>query len=241
MYNVYVITLPKGEVYVGCTNDIINRKNQHNENARKRKNRFATYVADNYPNLKLIETDLKIIATFEDRNEALKFEKKTAKSYIGKTILLNDNYNIDCSRKGKNIGNTAKSYVLIDIENHSETIISNLRQYCIKNNLSYKDLQRTTNKIALYNSRYKCFYENEWLDIEDKEYYLSGKFYKEHLENSKNNAIIKMSKTYLVKTPMGELVKVTNLDKFAREHNLSAGTLHSKGGKTNGYMVVKRY
>ena len=118
MYYVYVIELPNKEVYVGCTNNIIRRKDQHNENVRKRKNRFAQYVADNYPNLKLTKQDLNIIASFKERNEALKYEKKTTKSYIGKAVLLNDMYNIDYSRKGKNIGHTAKKYVLIIFLNY---------------------------------------------------------------------------------------------------------------------------
>lgn len=243
MYYVYTITLSKGEIYVGCTSDIKRRQHQHNENIRKRKNRFATYIADNYPTFFLKFSDFTIIATFEDRKEALKYERKTAKSYIGKTILLNDNYNLDCSRIGKNLGNTAKNYFLIDTVLHTETQISDLRQYCLKNNLDYKLIQRTVkgNKIAY--QRYKVFYECDWLDVENKEYYLSGQFYIDNIENHKQHIIDTYGKRYLVRTPSGEIVEVVNLNRFAREHNLSDGTLHSTlslDKSTKGYKVIKR-
>lgn len=243
MYYVYTITLPKGEVYVGCTNFLRRRKDQHNENKRNRHGRFATYIADNYPDLTIALKDLNVIASFANRDEALKYEKKTAKSYIGKSVLLNDNYNVDCSRKGKNIGNTAKKYVLVDIVAHGVVYIFDLMQYCKKNGLEYSLIQRTVRGCKVAYNRYKAFYEFDWLDIEDKEYYLSGQFYADHLEKSRIAHGKKTSKTYLVRTPTGEVETITNLDKYAREHNLTAGTLHSTltlPKSTKGYKVIKR-
>lgn len=243
MYHIYEIELKNGEKYVGCTNNIKRRTTQHNDNIKNKRNRFSKYISENYPNLKLKYTDLKVKASFENRKEALKYEKKLTISHIGKCVLLNDNYNIDCSRKGKNLGNTGKNYVLIDIENQTETIIYDLRQYCLNNNLDYKLIQRTVNgnKVAYF--RYKVFYYNDWQDIEKKDYYLSGKFYSDHLEKIQENKSKNYAKQYLVKIPNGEIIKVTNLDKFAKENNLTIGTLHStfkKNKPTKGFQVIKR-
>ena len=117
MYYVYKIELKNGEVYIGCTNNIKRRRNQHNENIRLKKSKLGKYISENYNNLILQNKDLQIQASFIDRKQALTYEKKLTVSYIGKCkYLLNDNYNIDCSRKGKNIGNTSKNYILIDIQ-----------------------------------------------------------------------------------------------------------------------------
>lgn len=243
MYHVYKITLKNGEVYVGCTDNVRRRKDQHNENIRKQKSRLAIYISNNYPNKKLVTKDLEIQASFINRNEALKYEKSLTKSFINKVVLLNDNYNIDCSRKGKNLGNTSKEYVLIDISSNNCVEIFDLRQYCLQNNLPYKDIQKTINKNSISNGKYKVFYKQEWEDIEDKDYYLSGKFYKDKIYQNKNKLIARNSKKYLVETPTGEVIEVFNLDKFARENNLTSGTLHAtykKNKSTKGYKVIKR-
>ena len=90
----------------------------------------------------------------------------------------------------------------------------------MNNNLDYKLIQRTVNgnKVAYF--RYKVFYYNDWQDIEKKDYYLSGKFYSDHLEKVQENKSKNYAKQYLVKIPNGEIIKVTNLDKFAKENNL---------------------
>ena len=243
MYYVYIIKLPKGEVYVGCTSNIRRRKDQHNENVRKSKGRFANYIKNNYTDLTLQVKDFDVIASFAERNEALKYEKKTAKSFIGKAVLLNDNYNIDCSRKNKNLGHTAKCYVLIDINNMTETHIKDLRQYCLAQGLNYQLIHRTVKGNKLAYQRYKVFYECDWLDIKDKKYYLSGQFYKDYVQSLQEKKSNAYSKQYLVQAPDGQIIKVKNLDKFAREHNLTAGTLHSTltlNKKTKGYKVIKR-
>ncbi len=241
MYYVYKIELKNGEVYIGCTNNIKRRRNQHNENIRLKKSKLGKYISENYNNLILQNKDLQIQASFIDRKQALTYEKKLTVSYIGKCkYLLNDNYNIDCSRKGKNIGNTSKNYILIDIQEKKEIKIYDLRQYCINNNLDYKLIQRTVKGNKLSYNRYKVFYEYEWIDIKNKDYYITGEFYKNYLEKLKQN---RKCKKYLVKLPSGEIKEVINLDKFARENNLTSGTLHAtyiKKKKTKGYQVIKR-
>lgn len=243
MYHVYIVTLPNNELYVGCTNNIARRKDQHNENIRKKRGKFASYISENYPGKFLGTIDLEIQASFQSRSDALKYEKSLTKSFISKAVVLNDNYNVDCSRKGKNIGNTAKEYVLIDIVDSTETYLCDLRQYCLRNGLEYSLIQRTVGKNCIAYSRYKAFYKQEWEDIEDKQYYISGKFYKDKLERLKTEKSQRSAKKYLVETPPGEIVEVFNLDKFAREHGLTSGTLHatySKHKKTKGYQVIKR-
>lgn len=54
MYHVYIVTLPNNELYVGCTNNIARRKDQHNENIRKKRGRFASYISENYPGNSLV-------------------------------------------------------------------------------------------------------------------------------------------------------------------------------------------
>lgn len=86
-----------------------------------------------------------------------------------------------------------------------------------------------------------------WKDIQGYE----GLYQVSNLGNVKNKIqpylkqerIKKSCKQYLVKIPNGEIVKVTNLDKFARENNLTSGTLHStfkKNKPTKGFQVIKR-
>lgn len=245
LYNVYVITLENGEKYVGCTNNITRRKTQHNENVRKKKNRFAQYVADKYPDKIFVDSDLLVIATFQDRSEALKYERKTAKSYIGKYVLLNDNYSDSCTRKGKNLGNTSKDYVLVDFVEHTSEFLSCLRGYCKSRGWSASLLNKTIHGNCVSYGRYKLFYSDVWQDMDEekKEYYLSGKFIIEHQENLKKLKQRNYSKKYLVKTPSGNIEEVVNLSKYAREHNLTEGTLHAtliKKKPTKGYMVMER-
>lgn len=243
MYYVYKITLPQKEVYVGCTNNLRRRKDQHNGNVKKCKNRFADYVAHNYKDLIFSTKDLEIQAAFKDRNEALKFERQLTKSLIPYNLVLNDNYNVDCSRKGKNLGNTSKEYVLIDIENNSCEYVFNLRQYCINHSLDYKLIQRTVSKKSIAYNKYKVFYKQEWEDIENKDYYLSGEFYKDKLKEDKEIRVKKIQRRFKILTPSGEIIEIENLEKFSREHNLTSGTLsatYTKKNKTKGYQVIER-
>ena len=99
------------------------------------------------------------------------------------------------------------------------------------------------NALDNLNTYYKE-YENhdDILDchIKNKDYYITGEFYKNYLEKLKQN---RKCKKYLVKLPSGEIKEVINLDKFARENNLTSGTLHAtyiKKKKTKGYQVIKR-
>lgn len=242
MYYVYKITL-NNSLYIGCTNNLQRRKDQHNENARKLKSKFGAFLNQN--NIILQKSDLEIIRSFEDRKEALNYERYITLEYAKQGIsLLNDNYTNECTRKGKNIGNTAKDYVVIDILTHSYTIVHDLRQYAVNSKLfSYKSIQDTLKKVHICKNRYKAFYLKDWECIEDKDYYLSGKFLEDINIKNKISAVNKTSKRYKVLTPVGEIIEVKNLDKYAREVGVSSGTLHStyKSGKTvRGYRVIER-
>lgn len=236
MYYVYLITFDNF-FYVGCTNNLRRRKDQHNENARNKKSKLGIFLNEN--SIVLKTSDLRVLFNYDDRSKALRKERKLALDMDNQGHnLLNDNYTHTCSRKGKNIGNTAKTYYVIDFIEHSEIKVNDLRQYCIKCNLDYKLMQRTAKGNHYYNNRYKVFHESDWENEVCKEKYLSGEFVKEAKQNQK-----RFVKEYVVLLPNREKEKVINLDKFAREHHLSSGTLHAtyiKGKPTKGYQVIRR-
>lgn len=242
MYKVYLLSFDDGHEYIGCTNNVRRRRDQHNENARERKSKLGIYLNDN--GIVLKENDFTVLNSFEDRSVALKCEREEAiKRNKHKGTLLNDNYTDTCSRKGKNIGNTAKKYIVIDIVNQTSTPIDNLRQYCISEGLNYKSMQDTVNKTHICLNRYKVFYYEKWEQTENKNYYINGDFLKDIYTKNRSNHVSRCSKKYEVQHPDGTLKIVTNLDNFAREHNLTPGTLHStlsKNKKTKGYKVIRR-
>ena len=126
MYQVYKLTF--GDyVYIGCTNNIRRRKNQHNENARNRKSKLGRFLDDK--SIVLRVDDFEILAASDNRAEILKLEKKiTVQNEQEGHKLLNDNYSSDCSRKGKNIGNTSKTFFVIDCHDHTAVKVTDLRQ-----------------------------------------------------------------------------------------------------------------
>lgn len=241
MYFVYKITFKNG-TYIGCTDNLRRRKDQHNENSRKRKSKFGRYLSDN--NITLSLDDMEIIYKNEDRAEALKTERMAVlESDKNGVHLLNDNYTKECSRKGKNIGNTSKEYYVIDFFNHNVIFVNNLRQFCIKNALDYKLLQRTVKGDKYTKSGYKVFYKNEWETEPEKDKYISGKFIDDMKKVLADGNRARNSKRYEVRFPNGDVKEVYNLDHFAREHGLTSGTLHSthiKGKPTKGYQVIRR-
>ncbi len=241
MYYVYRLTFEHG-VYIGCTNNIRRRKNQHNENARKQKSKLGNYLFQN--GIVLTVNDFEIVYSFSDRKEALLFERETTKNMEASGFhLLNDNYSYLCSRKGKNIGNTAKEYVVVDFVDHKTKTIKDLRQYSLSVGLDYKLLQRTVKGENVCYGRYKVFYLDHWKMVKDKERFVSGRFLTEKKERRLRENANRTAKNYLVSFPDGHIEVVTNLDKFARSHNLTSGTLHAtyKAKKpTKGYQVIKR-
>lgn len=241
MYQIYKLTFGK-RVYIGCTNNIRRRKNQHNENARNRKSKLGKYLADN--GLVLTINDFLIIASEKDRPKAFEIEKAAAvqEEKTG-SILLNDNYSMDCTRKGKNIGNTAKNFVVIDFVEHTMTEVTDLRQYCQANGLDYKLLHRTAKSGHEYKNRYCAFSAEEWAKEPNKEKYLDGSFVNEVMAKAREDSKRKMAKWYEVKFPDGHTEVVFNLNHFAAEHNLTAGTLHAtliNNKATKGYQVIRR-
>lgn len=241
MYMVYRLRFGEAGVYIGCTNNIERRKNQHNENARKQKSKLGRFLHNN--GIVLSQNDFEIIYKSEDRANALAVEREVAFSQEKDGhILLNDNYSSQCSRKGKNIGHTAQEYVVIDFVSHTEEEVYDLRQYCIKNGIDYRLLHRTTKSGHSCGNRYCAFKKEEWDTLQDKGKYLSGSFLDDVKENVRE-ALVNRAKTYEVSFPDLHVERVTNLDKFAREHNLTPGTFHAtliKGKPTKGYQVLRR-
>lgn len=241
MYLVYRLRFGERE-YIGCTDDIRRRKNHHNENARKLKSKLGKYLSEQ--KIVLTESDFEIIGSFDHREDAMDFERKTAIDLSAKGVnLLNDNYAADCTRKGKNHGHCTKDYILIDYINHTVTAVNNLRQYCIQNGLSYSVVERTAKRNSYCELGVKAFLADDWEKEQNKEKYLSGEFVNDIKRSARESHVDKTSKKYIVRFPDGHEEAVKNLDKFAREHNLTGGTLHAtitKNKPTKGYQVLRR-
>lgn len=243
MYYVYELLFENGERYVGCTNNIRRRKDQHNENTRKKKSKLGKYLNKHYPGSQLEESDFNILASYENRAKALEHEREYAKTLNGNTVLLNDNYSKNCSRKGKRNNVPVKKYCLVDYLDHTTTIVENLRKYCIENGLNYKNIQGTTSKSHTCNGRYKAFLLEDWEKIEDKDYYVSGDFAKDITKKHIKAVVENHVKEYVVLTPQGEKVKVRNLSQYAREVGVNEGNLHgsyASNKPAQGYKVIER-
>lgn len=242
MYHVYKLRF--GEcVYVGCTNNIKRRKDQHNENARKKKGKLGTFLFSN--RIILTEGDFQIVFSDPDRAKALDKEKTEAvRAENEGFVLLNDNYSRDCTRKGKNLGNSAKEWVIVDCREHTASSVSDLRQYAISNGMDYKLLQRTGNG-GICGGRYAALRKEDWekLGEEKRAEYTSGLYIENRGKNAQNARIGKTAKSYMVRFPDGHEEMVRNLDAFARDHSLTSGTLHAtytKKKPTKGYQVIGR-
>lgn len=241
MYYVYKISL-LGRAYIGCTNYLRRRKDQHNGNARTRKSKLGRFLDDN--NITLKTSDLKVIGEYENRQEALDAERLLARELASQgEDLLNDNYANDCTRKGTRRNWCSKEYVLVNYINHTATKVSNLRHYCVEKELDYQNIQRTATSGHYTESGYVAFYAEDWEAEQDKELYLSGRIVEQTKQHINDLKVERNAKVYEVRFPDGHTEIVKNLDKFAREHNLTSGTLHgtiTKGKPTKGYQVIRR-
>lgn len=240
-YYIYKITV-NDKIYIGCTNNLRRRLNQHNSNAKKRNSKLGVYLDDNH--IILSSKDMTILHECNDRKIAFRIERRVTKEYEQRGFeILNDNYSVNCTRKGKTIGCSSKEYYLINYLNHTSTYVNNLRQYCISNDLNYKNIQHTIRGNKVCNDGYKVFEKEQWESIGNKDYFLSGEFIQDNQNNTINNLITRCSKQYKVRFPDGHIETIVNLDNFAREHNLTSGTLHatlSKNKPTKGYQVLER-
>ena len=218
------------KIYVGCTNDITRRKDQHNENARKRKSKFGIFLNDNQ--IKLTVDDFNVLHQVRDRLKGLKIERDTAVAFEKSGFdLLNDNYSKDCSRKGKWVANIHSSFewVLVDFQEKKATKLLSLRNYCNKNGLNYRGIHRTSRSGHHCENRYVAIRYEDWKVMSNKERqsYISGEYLKDVYSKVIENHIERQSKTYKVIFPDGREEIVKNLDKFAREHNINDGNLHN--------------
>lgn len=249
MYFVYRVSFPEyNAIYIGCTNDIRRRKDQHNENARKGKSFLGRFLLS--VGIKLAESDFEIIDESEDRKVALKSEKDHVNELIGTGVLiLNDNYSNHCSRVGlKGSDNpSSKTYVLIDVLNHTTEVVDDVHGWCESNGIkSYKTLIGTAKRKPLMHAgRYIMRNIGEWDEMSDKDRndLVSGAWYAKRRESSERNRRTLISGKYLVLTPSGKTVEVTNLDQYAIEHGINKGNLHatlSKGNTACGYRVLEK-
>lgn len=79
MQYVYKIELLNKYIYIGTTNKLRRRKDQHNENARKEKSYFGKFLKQH--NIELKTSDLQVLSQFTDRREAFKEEARLIKHY----------------------------------------------------------------------------------------------------------------------------------------------------------------
>lgn len=248
MYYVYKISVDEsGAVYVGCTNNLRRRKDQHNGNARTGKSYFGRYLASIG---KVLSTqDLKVIASFTDRAEALKVERDTVHALVkSDTTVLNDLYSDHCSKTWLSGPDnpSSKEFVVIDMSEHTAERVRSAGEWCkARPEVSYKTLVGTANRKPLvHKGRYLMRHAEEWDGLTDSEKndLISGKWYSDTRAASESRRKSKLSHEYVVETPNGiEIVK--NLDAYARDHGINPGNLHASRttGKTAaGYKVIKK-
>lgn len=251
MYYVYKVKFDEyNAIYVGCTNNIRRRKDQHNENARNEKSYFGRFLKEH--GIILNESDFEIIAEFENRALALAFERETTIK-MNKTgvLVLNDLYSDHCSKVGMFGKNnpSSKVFVLIDMKDHTTELVDDLHGWC--NMHEYEGVAYTTlvgtskRKPHVHKNRYIVREIDEWNAISEseKEDLVSGKWYEDHLAKRMKEHIERKCRTYLVRTPNGDVIEVKNLDKFARDNGINDGNLHASltnGHTARGYKVLKR-
>jgi len=246
MYKVYLIIFKnKKAVYVGCSNNLTRRIHQHNEHSRKQSSKLGRFLNDN--NIKLERVNMVVVREFENRKKALKLEKELTISFDkGHMKVLNDNYTKACSRKGKSNNDKFKKlhWILIDFKKDKATSIESLKAYCKNHKLDYRGIHSTSKTVHSHKNRYKLFKEEDWLNLTQpqKVKFLNGSFLDEIKNDILKKHIKRNAKTYIVRYPNGKKETITNLDKFAREHNINSGNLHasiSNGRKANGYKAYK--
>ena len=245
MYYVYKILLPFNHVYIGTSNNLRRRKDQHNENARKQKSYFGKYLWENNTILSL--DNFEIIYSSEDRKLALEKEDYYIRYYDNHNDYISLNESKTKIEKKKNIiHKTSMNFVIVDFINHKFIIVNNLRDYELKNGFSRGSIHRTCmNKYSVTQNKYKAFHLEEWNSMSEelKEFYLSGKFLLEKEQKIRENKIFINQKEYLLESKKGEIIKIKNLDKFAEENGINKGDLHNSYNDKHwckGYRVIER-
>ncbi|MBO7691918.1 MAG: GIY-YIG nuclease family protein [Methanobrevibacter sp.] len=245
MYYVYKIELPFKHVYIGATNNITRRKDQHNENARKEKSYFGRYLKEN--NIILNQDNFEILYSSEKRKEALKQEEYYIKKYDNDKNYVSLNESKTKREKKKVVINkTCLEYIVIDFVDHNFWYVKDIREYELNNDFCRGCLHRTVrSKFTITKNRYKAFYLNVWnnMTADEKEYYLSGKFLEDKNKKLKENKQHNYQKRYLVENKSGETFVVTNLNEFARQHGINKGNLHNSFKShtwCNNYRVKER-
>ncbi len=249
MYYVYKVEIPEhNAIYIGCTNDIRRRKDQHNGNATTGLSYFGRFLSK--IGKRLEESDLKVVREFNDRPDALKYEKNAVLALHGTGVnILNDIYSDHCSRVGLygKANPTSKTYMLVDIKEHTTELVEDVHGWCNSHGIqSYKTLIGTAKgKPHLHLGRYAMRDIAEWDSMSecDRNYLVSGEWYNDLLKSNLQKVTVSASKRYLVETPSGEQVEVFNLEAYAKEHGVNPGNLHGSyvSGKTAaGYRVIER-
>lgn len=249
MYYVYKVSFPTyNAVYIGCTNNLRRRKDQHNANARTGKSFFGRFMKS--AGIVLSVDDMKVIGEFAKRPKALGMERDETLALRGTGILmLNDNYSDHCSRRGLcgELNPNSRRYIVIDMENHTIEQIENVHAWCDSHDgTSYKTLIGTaTQRPYVHAGRYILRRAEEWgsMSKEERAALVSGAWYADLRAESEKGRRETISKRYRVIEPDGSEVIVKNLDQYAKEHGVNAGNLHASlrsGKAAAGYTVVER-
>ena len=245
MYYVYKVKLPFNYVYIGTTNNIRRRKDQHNGNAKTEKSYFGKFLKEN--NIILKKDDFEILFKSNDRKKALEVEEHYIKLYDDDSNYISLNEAKTKREKKKVIVNkTCLEYVVIDIKEHKWFYVKNMREYELQNGFCIGCLHRTVNKEnGITKKRYKAFYLEEWNNLENdkKEYYLSGNFLIDKNKKIIDDLRKRSIKKYLLENKNGEKFIVENLDEFANINNINSGDLHNSYNNKHwckGFRVIER-
>lgn len=248
MYYVYKVEFQQySAVYIGCTNNLRRRKDQHNGNAVTGKSFFGRFLKS--IGVKLKESNLQIIGEFADRPQALRYERETTLSLNGAGLLvLNEVYSDHWKHAGmKGAGNPAhKAYYVVDMQAQTVDMTEDMHAWSAEHKCSYKSLIGTAKRKPLvHQRRFIARLADEWeaLSEQQRKSLVNGEWYANHLAASTDAGRTRKARTYLVERPDGSTEVVCNLCAYARAHNVNEGNLHasaSSGKSAAGYRVLQR-
>lgn len=183
--------------------------------------------------------------------------KRMSEARIGEKHTLETKQKIGKSNRGYNNHNfgkfgadnpKSKKYLIID-PNGNHKVIVGLFQYCRENNLNGKNMFAVASGKQEHCKKYHC------------ENYFDGKYYQEDIDDMGRAWNLKMenyakggtgeknktSKSYIITSPLGDVIIITGLSAFCRDNLLNTGNMsevangnrkHHKGYKCEYYNEI---
>jgi predicted GIY-YIG superfamily endonuclease len=215
-------------VYVGCTNNLKQRLSQHKE--CRTNTRIYNFIKKN--NL-INEIELIPIHSFDDRKEALNFEKKFIYRISTMTLynILNESWIKGCkfpaSGLSGGLSKSSKEWVVLNLKTKEVIDVISLRDFGFKNNLNYKDLHACALGKINVSQGYKCFKKSDWDSFtqEQKDYYASDKLFNDLKKIKADKLFNSNAKEYVIITPNQEIIRTKGLDRYAELMGLNKGNL----------------